>query len=125
MNNVFVTQAQEAAKQWTALSTAFFQQQAQLFQAPLAGGTAALDARQLTAGLIQATQQADEFLVKAVKLLDTQCARFLDAALQDGAAKASLAPVVAGYKNASQAVVTAVEQLTQARKALLERARVS
>jgi hypothetical protein len=125
LNNPFITQAQEAAKQWSELSTAFFQQQAQLFQTPLAVGTASPDARKLTAGFIQAIQQIDEFVVKAVKLLDGQCARFLDAALQDSVAKASLAPVVAGYKNASQAVVTAVEQLTQARKALLEKARVS
>lgn len=125
MNNAFITQAQEAAKQWSELSTAFFQQQARLLQAPLVSGTPSPDARSLTAGYIQAMQQADEFMVKAVKLLDTQCAQFLDAALQDNVAKESLAPVVAGYKNASQAVVAAVEQLTQARKALLERARVS
>ena len=124
MNNVFVTQAQEAAKQWTALSTAFFQQQARLFQTQVAFGTAPRDARGLAADFIQATQQADEFLLKAVKLLDAQCAQFLDASLQDNVAKASLAPVVAGYKSASQTVVTAVEQLTQARKALLGKARL-
>ncbi len=124
MNNI-ITQAQEAARQWGELSTAFFQQQARLFQGQLAFGTASPDARRFTADFIQATQQADEFLVKAVKLLDTQCAQFLDAALQDSVAKESLAPVVAGYKSASQAVVAAVEQLTKARKALLERARVS
>jgi hypothetical protein len=125
MNSIVITQAQEAAEQWSELSTAFFQHQAQLFQAPLAVGTASPDACQFTAGFIQATQQADEFVLKAVKLLDTQCARFLDAVLQDNVAEASLAPVVAGYKSASQVVVAAVEQLTQARKALLERARVS
>ncbi|WP_028999024.1 hypothetical protein [Azohydromonas australica] len=125
MNYVFVTQAQEAAKQWSELSTAFFQQQARLFQGQLAFGTTARDARGLTADFIQTTQQADEFVVKTVRLLDAQCAQFLDAALHDSPARESLAPVVAGYKSASQAVVTAVEQLTQARKALLEKARVS
>ncbi|WP_029000442.1 hypothetical protein [Azohydromonas australica] len=95
MNSAFITQAQEAAKQWTVLSTAFFQ------------------------------QQADEFVAKAVKLIDAQCAQVLDAALQESLVKESLAPIVAGYKSASQAVVTAVEQLTQARKALLKNARVS
>jgi hypothetical protein len=124
MNNAFFTQAQEAAKQWSELSTAFFQQQARLFQAPLASGTPSPDTRALTAGYVQAMQQADEFMLKTVKLLDTQCAQFLDASLQGSAAKESLAPVVAGYKSASQAVVAAVEQLTQARKALLEKARL-
>ncbi len=125
MNHVFVTQAQEAAEQWSELSTAFFQQQARLFQGQLGFGTAARDARGLTADFIQATQQADEFVVKAVKLLDAQCAQFLNAALQDSLAREALAPVVAGYKSASQAVVAAVERLTQARKALLEKALVS
>ena len=125
MNNIFITQAQEVARQWSELSTAFFQQQAQLFQTQLAFGTAPRDARGLTADFIQATQQADEFVLKAVKLLDAQCAQFLDASLQDSVAKESLAPVVAGYKGASQAVVAAVEQLIQARKALLEKARLS
>jgi hypothetical protein len=125
MNNTFITQAQEAAKQWSELGTAFFQQQAQLFQAPLTAGTASPDARSLAAGFIQSLQQTDEFVLKAVKLLDAQCAQFLDASLQDSAAREALAPVVAGYKDASQAVVAAVEQLTQARKALLERARAS
>jgi hypothetical protein len=95
------------------------------FQTQLAFGTAPRDARGLTADFIQATQQADEFVLKAVKLLDAQCAQLLDASVQDSVAKASLAPVVAGYKGASQAVVAAVEQLIQARKALLEKARLS
>ncbi|NML19118.1 hypothetical protein [Azohydromonas caseinilytica] len=122
--NAFITQAQEAAKQWGELSTAFFQQQAKLFQAPLAANPAAAsDPNAVMAGLVQATEQADEFMVKAVKLLDAQSAQLLDAALQDSAAKDSLAPVVAGYKSASQAVVSAVEQLAQARKALLDKTR--
>ncbi len=120
--NDYITHAQEAAKQWSELSAAFFKQQVQLFQAPMAIGTATPDARTAAAGFIQATQQADEFVVRAVKLLDTQCAQFLDTLLQDSVAKQSLAPVVAGYKSASQAVVAAVEQLAQARKALLDKA---
>lgn len=121
--NVFFTQAQEAAKQWSELSTAFFQEQAKLFQSPLTGGTTATDPNAAMAGLVKATEQADEFMVKAVKLLDAQSAQLMDAALQDNAAKESLAPVVAGYKSASQAVVAAVEQLAQARKALLDKTR--
>ena len=120
--NDYITQVQEAAKQWNELSAAFFRQQVQLFQPPGAVGAVAPDARTAAAGFIQASQQADEFVVRAVKLLDTQCAQFLDALLQDSVAKQSLAPVVAGYKSASQAVVAAVEQLAQARKALLEKA---
>lgn len=121
--NVFFTQAQEAAKQWSELSTTFFQEQAKLFQSPLTGGTTATDPNVAMAGLVKATEQADEFMVKAVKLLDAQSAQLMDAALQDNAAKESLAPVVAGYKSASQAVVSAVEQLAQARKALLDKTR--
>ena len=121
--NVFFTQAQEAAKQWSELNTAFFQEQAKLFQSPLVGGTGATDPNVAMAGLVKATEQADEFMVKAVKLLDAQSAQLMDAALQDNAAKESLAPVVAGYKSASQAVVAAVEQLAQARKALLDKTR--
>ena len=122
--NTFITQAQEAAKQWSELSTAFFQQQAKLFQAPLSASTAtASDPNAMVAGLVQATEQADEFMVKAVKLLDSQSAQLMDAALQNSAAKESLAPVIAGYKTASQAVVSAVEQLAQARKALLDKTR--
>lgn len=122
--NTFIAQAQEAAKQWSELSTAFFQEQAKLFQAPLtAGAGAATDPNAAMAGLVKATEQADEFMVKAVKLLDAQSAQLMDAALQDNAAKESLAPVVAGYKSASQAVVAAVEQLAQARKALLDKTR--
>ena len=121
--NVFFTQAQEAAKQWSELSTAFFQEQAKLFQAPLTGGAGATDPNAAMAGLVRATEQADEFMVKAVKLLDAQSAQMMDAALQDNAAKDSLAPVIAGYKSASQAVVAAVEQLAQARKALLDKTR--
>lgn len=124
MNNTFITQAQEAAKQWSELSTAFFQQQSRLFQAPLAAGTASPDARTFMAGFVRSVQQADEFVLQAVKLLDTQCTQLLEASLQDNVARESLAPVVAGYKSVSQAVVAAVAQLTQARKALLERARV-
>ena len=67
---------------------------------------------------VKAAQQADEFLVKAVKLADAQGAVMLEAALQGNAAKESLAPVITDYKNASQAVVTAVEQFVQSKKAL-------
>lgn len=122
--NVFFTQAQEAAKQWSDLSTTFFQEQAKLFQNPLAGGAGvSADPTAAVAGFVKATEQADEFMVKAVKLMDAQSAQLMDAALQDNAAKESLAPVVAGYKQASQAVVAAVEQLAQARKALLDKTR--
>lgn len=121
--NTFIAQAQEAAKQWSELSTAFFQEQAKLFQAPFSGAATPPDASAAMAGMVKAAEQADEFMVKAVKLLDAQSAQLMDAALQDNAAKDSLAPVVAGYKQASQAVVAAVEQLAQARKALLDKTR--
>ena len=119
--NPFITQAQEAAKQWGELSTAFFQEQAKLFQAPLATSNATPDPSAAMAGFVKATAQADEFMVKAVKLMDVQAAQLMDAALQDNAAKEQLKPVVDAYKTASQTVVAAVEQLAQARKALLDK----
>ncbi|MDZ5457517.1 hypothetical protein [Azohydromonas lata] len=119
--NPFITQAQEAAKQWGELSTSFFQEQAKLFQAPLATPTATPDPSAAMAGFVKATAQADEFMVKAVKLMDVQAAQLMDAALQDNAAKEQLKPVVDAYKTASQTVVAAVEQLAQARKALLDK----
>lgn len=121
MNNFFA-QAQEAAKQWTQLSTAFAQEQAKLFQMPVSGA-AAPDAGALMAGFSRAAEQADDFVVKAVKMLDAQSAQLLDASLEGNAAKDTLAPVVASYKSASQAVVAAVEQLVQARKALFDQSR--
>jgi hypothetical protein len=123
--NPFITQAQEAAKQWGELSTAFFQEQAKLFQAPLTAPSATPDPSATLSGFIKAAEQADEFMVKAVKLLDVQCAQLMDAALQDNAAKEQLKPVVDAYKTASQTVVSAVEQLAQARKALLDKTRAA
>jgi hypothetical protein len=119
MNN-FITQAQEAAKQWGELGTAFFQEQAKLFQTPLSAGTPT-DPNAALAGFVKAAEQAEDFIVKAVKLFDAQSSQMLDSALQENAAKEQLAPVVAGYKSASQAVVSAVEQLAKARKALLDK----
>jgi hypothetical protein len=42
----------------------------------------------------------------------------LDAALQGSSSNDALAPVVAGYKNTSKAVVTTFEQIVQSKKAL-------
>lgn len=116
--NAFITQAQEFTKEWAALGTTFAQEQAKLMQLPVNGMTARPDTSAFMTSMVKAAEQADEFLVKAVKLADAQGALLLDAAVQGSAVKESLAPVIAGYKNASQAVVSAVEQLVQSKKAL-------
>jgi hypothetical protein len=76
--NDFITQAQEAARQWGELNTAFFQQQAQLFQAPWSSRAVLIpDASAVMAGFVKALASADDFMVKAVRLLDVQCAQLL------------------------------------------------
>jgi hypothetical protein len=115
--NAFITQVQEAAQDWCHLGTDFVQQQAQIFQAPL-NSTAVPDVQSVAAGFVKAAEQADEFVVKAVKLADAQGQKVLDAALAQNPAKDALAPLTISVKNASQAVVTLVEQVAATKKSM-------
>ena len=115
--NAFITQIQEAAQDWVHLGTNFAQQQAQIFQAPL--NTAAVpDAKSVAAGFVKVVEQADEFVVKAVTLADAHGQKLLDAAVAQSPAKATLDAATISLKNASQAVVTVVEQVAAAKKSL-------
>ena len=115
--NAFITQVQEAAQDWFHFGTEFVQQQAQVFRAPL-NSTAVPDTKSVAAGFVKAAEQVDEFVVKAVKLADTHGQKLLDAALAQSPAKNALAPLTISVKNASQAVVTVVEQVAATRKSL-------
>jgi hypothetical protein len=116
--NTFITQAQEAAKEWATLGTAFAQEQSKIMQEYYSGTTARPDASGFVTSMAKAAEQADEFLIKAVKLADAQGALLLDVAVQGSVANDALAPVIASYKNASKAVVTTFEQIVQSKKAL-------
>jgi glucose/arabinose dehydrogenase len=113
----FIIQFQEATQDWVHLSTDFVRQQAQIFQAPL-NSAAVPDAKSVATGFIKAAEQADEFVVKVVRLADIHGTKLLDAALAQNPAKAALAPFIISVKNGSQAVVTMVEQVAAARKSL-------
>ena len=115
--NTFITQIQEATQDWVHLGTDFVQQQAQIFRAPL-NTTAVPDAKSVAAGFAKVVEQADEFVVKAVTLADAHGQKLLDAAVAQSPAKAALAPATISVKNASQAVVTVVEQVAAAKKSL-------
>lgn len=115
--NAFITQVQEAAQDWVHLGTDFVQQQAQVFRAPL-NSTAIPDAKSVMASFVKAAEQADEFVVKAVKLADAHGTKLLDVALAQNPAKHVLVPATINLKNASQAIVTLVEQMAAARKSL-------
>ena len=115
--NTFITQVQEAAQDWVHLGTDFVQQQAQVFRPPL-NSSAVPDAKSIAAGFIKAAEQADDFVVKAVKLADVHGQKLLDAALAQSPAKNALAPLTISVKNASQAVVTVVEQVAATKKSL-------
>lgn len=115
--NTFITQLQEAARDWLHLGTNFAQQQAQTYRAPL-NSTALPNAKSVVAGVLKAAEQADEFVVRAVRLADAQGTKLLDAVLAQNPAKDVLAPATINLKNASQAVVTMVEQVAAARKSL-------
>jgi hypothetical protein len=110
--NTFIIQAQEAAKECgharRCLRTGAIQDHA-----------GALQRHDRKAGCEHLhDQQADEFLLGAVKLADAQRVLLLDIALQGSSANDALAPVIAGYKSASKAVVTTFEQILQSKKAL-------
>ncbi|WP_028998422.1 hypothetical protein [Azohydromonas australica] len=119
--NAFVTQVQEAAQDWIHFSTEFVQRQAQVFRTPL-NATAVPDAKSVAAGFVKAAEQVDELVVKAVKLADAHGRKLLDAAMAQSpgqsSAKNALAPFTISAKNASQAVVTVVEQVAATRKSL-------
>jgi glucose/arabinose dehydrogenase len=115
--STFVTQVQEVAQDWVHLGTEFVQQQAQVFQAPLSS-TAVPNVKSVAAGFVKAAEQADEFVVKAVKLADAHGQKLLDAALDQNPARNVLAPFAISVKNASQAVVTVVEQIAARKKSL-------
>jgi hypothetical protein len=119
--NAFITQVQAAAQDWVRFGTELVQQQAQVFRAPL-GPAAVPDAKSLAAGFVKAAEQADELVVKAVKLADLHGQKLLDAALAQSPARSqgkdALAPLTISVKNASQAVVTVIEQVAAAKKSL-------
>jgi hypothetical protein len=70
------------------------------------------------ASMVKATEQAVEFVVKAVKLAEVHGALLLDATVQGGVSNDALAPVLAGYEDAPKAVVTTFEQIVQSKNAL-------